>query len=339
MDLVTVWFVILALLWTGFFLLEGFDFGVGALTWWSGEDDAEREQMLRAIGPVWDADEVWLVTGGAALFAAFPLWFATAFSAAYVPLVIVIAAIIVRGVAIEYRGRRPEHRWRTRWDRGIGVSSLLLPFLFGVFWAGMVHGLPLDSAGDLQGGSLMAFLHPYSVLGGLALVAFSLAHGATFLALKTAGPVCIRMTRLGVRLGLIGAVAFGAFAAWTYLAYTEGDQGALAAGAAATVGLAAGALALARGHAFLAFWLNGLALLGYVAQMFIGLYPNAVPTSLADGIPLTLADAAAGETSLRFITVVAVIALPIVIAYQAWSFWVFRSRIRSGSTEVSDERV
>lgn len=339
MDLVTVWFVILALLWTGFFLLEGFDFGVGALTWWSGGGDAERQQMLRAIGPVWDADEVWLITGGAALFAAFPVWFATAFSAAYVPLVVVIAAIIVRGVAIEYRGRRPEHAWRARWDRGIGVSSLLLPFLFGVFWAGMVHGLPLDSAGDLQGGSLTAFVHPYSLLGGLALVVFSLAHGATFLALRTEGPIRARMARLGVRLDLIAALAFGAFSAWTFLAYTDGDRGALAAGAAATVGLAAGALALARGRELLAFWLNGLALLGYVAQIFIGLYPNAVPTSLADGVPLTLEAAAAGETSLQLITWVAVIALPIVIGYQAWSFWVFRARISVATSEADGQRV
>lgn len=339
MDLVTIWFVVLALLWTGFFLLEGFDFGVGALTWWSGRDDAERQQMLRAIGPVWDADEVWLITGGAALFAAFPLWFATAFSAAYVPLIIVIAAIIVRGVAIEYRGRRPELAWRTRWDRGIGISSLVLPFLFGVFWAGMVHGLPLDADGDLQGGSLMAFLNPYSILGGLALVVFSLAHGATFLALRTDGPVRARMTRLGVRLGLIGAVVFGAFAAWTFAAYTAGDRGALSAGASATIGLAAGALALARGHALVAFWLNGLGLLGYVAQLFIGLYPNAVPTTLDGGTPLTLADAAAGETSLRLITIVALAALPIVIAYQAWSFWVFRRRIGTEGKEVADDHA
>jgi cytochrome d ubiquinol oxidase subunit II len=337
MDLVTVWFVALAVLWTGFFLLEGFDFGVGALTWRAGRDDAERRKMLRAIGPVWDADEVWLIAGGAALFAAFPLWFATAFSAAYVPLILVIAAIIVRGVAVEYRGRRPEHAWRERWDRGIGLSSLLLPFLFGVFWAGMVHGLPLDADGVLQGGSLLAFLHPYSILGGLALVAFSLAHGATFLALRTDGPVRERMARLGVRLDLVSAVTFGAFSAWTFVAYTDGDRGALAAGLAATAGIAAAAIALARGHGLLAFWLNAVSLVGFVAQLFLGLYPNAVPTSLADGASLTLAQAAAGPTSLRLITVVAAIALPIIIAYQAWSFWVFRARIGSASKEVDHE--
>lgn len=327
MDLVTVWFVILAVLWTGFFFLEGFDFGVGVLALATGRDDAERRQILSAIGPVWDADEVWLVTGGIALFAAFPIWYATVFPAAYIPLVLVIAAIIVRGVALEYRSKRPEHRWRRTWDVSIATSSFLLPLLFGVFWAGMLHGIPLDADGQFVGRSLMSFINGYSLLGGLTLVAFSLAHGSTFLALKTDGEVRRRHEQLSMRLSLLSAVLMAAFTAWTFLSYTEGDTGALTAGSISVLAIALAAAANIRGRTKLAFWLNGVAIAGYVAQIFIGLYPNALPTSLAGGTSLTLAAAASGETTLKFITVVALIGLPAVMIYQAWSFWVFRKRI------------
>lgn len=326
MDLVTVWFLILALLWTGFFFLEGFDFGVGMLAY-RGRDDAERRQMLSAIGPVWDADEVWLVTGGIVLFSAFPVWYAESFSAAYLPLILVIAAIIVRGVALEYRSKRPEHRWRSTWDVSIAVSSMLLPLLFGVFWAGMVHGIPLNASGVFTGESLLSFINPYSLLGGLTLLTFSLAHGAAFLALKTEGEVRTRHERLTVILGAVAAALMLVFSIWTYAAYTDGDTGALAAGIISVVAMVAAVAASARRQLMLSFWLHGVAVAGFVAQMFIGLYPYALPTTLADGTSLTLTDAAAGEVTLQFITVIAVIGLPVVIAYQAWSFWVFRKRI------------
>ena len=326
MDLVTVWFVILAFLWTGFFFLEGFDFGVGVLAS-RGRDDAERRQMLKAIGPVWDADEVWLVTGGIALFAAFPVWYATSFSAAYIPLVLVIAAIIVRGVAIEYRSKRPEHRWRQTWDVAIATSSALLPLLFGVFWAGMVHGIPLNADGAFTGESLLSFINAYSLLGGLTLLTFSLAHGAAFLALKTDGEVRVRHERLTVVLGAVAAGLMLIFSIWTYAAYTDGDTGALAVGIVSVAAMVGAVIASAGRHMMLSFWLNGLAVAGFVAQLFIGLYPYALPTTVEGGTSLTLVDAAAGEVTLQFITVVAVIGMPLVMAYQAWSFWVFRKRI------------
>ena len=338
MDLVTVWFVILAALWTGFFFLEGFDFGVGVLAS-RGRDDAERRQMLKAIGPVWDADEVWLVTGGIALFAAFPVWYATAFSAAYIPLVLVIAAIIVRGVAIEYRSKRPEHRWREAWDIAIATSSALLPLLFGVFWAGMLHGLPLNADGDFVGRSLLSFINGYSLLGGLTLLTFSLAHGAAFLALKTDGDVRARHERLAIVLGALAAVMMLAFTVWTYLAYTEADAGALAAGLISVGAMVGAVVASAVGRLMASFWLHGIAVAGFVAQIFIGLYPNALPTTLADGSSLTLADAAAGPVTLQFITVIAAIGMPLVIVYQAWSFWVFRKRITKPADDVATPAV
>lgn len=336
MDLVTVWFIILAFLWTGFFFLEGFDFGVGMLAWGTGRDDAERRQILSAIGPVWDADEVWLVTGGIALFAAFPIWYATVFSAAYVPLVLVIAAIIVRGVAIEYRSKRPEHQWRQFWDVAIAVASMLMPLLFGVFWAGMLHGIPLGTTDNFQGQSLLSFINPYSLLGGLTLLTFSLAHGSTFLALKTDDEVRRRHERLSIRLGLLAAVLMLIFSIWTFVEFTEGDTGALTAGVASAAAIALAVVFSSRGRPKVAFWLNGVAIAGFVASIFIGLYPNALHTTLADGADLSLQAAASGETTLAFITVVAAIGLPVVMAYQAWSFWVFRKRIGRPADGVGD---
>jgi len=328
MDLVTVWFVLIAALWIGFFFLEGFDFGVGALSLLTGRDDAERREMLATIGPVWDADEAWLVTGGIAIFAAFPLWYAAVFPAAYLPLMLVVACLIVRGVAVEYRSKKPEHRWRAAWDVAIGVSSILLATLFGVFWAGMLHGIPIDASGAFTGQSLLSFINGYSVLGGVTLLLFSLAHGASFVALKTDGELSRRQARLATWLALATTVAMLLFSIWTFVAYTDGDAGALALGVAAVVAIAGAAVAHRRGRHLWGFWLDAVAVAGFVGQIFLGLYPNALPSTSAGGFSLTLADAAASENSLVLITVVALVGLPLVITYQAWSFWVFRGRLR-----------
>ncbi len=328
MDLVTVWFVLIAFLWIGFFFLEGFDFGVGALALLSGRDDAERREMLGTIGPVWDADEAWLVTGGIAIFAAFPLWYAAVFPAAYLPLMLVVACLIVRGVAIEYRSKKPEHKWRTVWDVAIAVSSILLATLFGVFWAGMVHGIPIDSTGAFTGESLLSFINGYSVLGGVTLLLFSLAHGASFVAIKTTGDLSRRQGRLAVWLALATTLAMAAFSVWTYVAFSGGDVGALAVGVVAVVAIAAATVAHARGQHLAGFWLDAVAVAGFVGQIFLALYPNALPSTTQGGFNLTLADAAASENSLTLITIVALVGMPLVITYQAWSFWVFRGRLR-----------
>lgn len=327
MGLPEVWFVLVAVLWTGFFFLEGFDFGVGMLSRVLGSDESERSQMLTAIGPVWDADEVWLVTGGIAIFAAFPAWYAALFPAAYIPLLLVIVAIIVRAVAIEYRSKRPGPRWRARWDTAVAVASLLLAFLFGVFWAGIVHGIPLDDSGQFVGRSLLSFLNGYSILGGLTLLTFSLAHGATFLALKTTGPVRGRNERWATRFDVVAGALMTAFAVWTYWAYSRDDAVALAVGILAVVAMFVALVANMRIRPFIAFWAHGVAIAAFVAQMFIALYPNVLPSTLDPAGSLTVTGAAASPYSLTVITVVAAIALPLVIAYQAWSFWVFRKRI------------
>jgi cytochrome d ubiquinol oxidase subunit II len=327
MGLPELWFIIIAVLWTGFFFLEGFDFGVGMLSRFLGSDEAERGQMLTAIGPVWDADEVWLITGGIAIFAAFPAWYAALFPAAYLPLLVVIVALVVRAVAIEYRSKRPGPRWRSRWDTAVAVSSLLLAFLFGVFWAGIVHGIPIDASGQFVGRSLLSFINPYSVLGGLTLLSFSLAHGATFLALKTAGPVQRINAMWAARFDVVAGALMTAFVAWTYWAYSRDDVVALLVGVLAVGGMLVALMANLRGRSLVAFWAHGVAIAAFVASMFIALYPNVLPSTLDPAASLTVTGAAASPYALGVITVVAAIGLPMVIAYQAWSFWVFRKRI------------
>lgn len=327
MGLPELWFVIIAVLWTGFFFLEGFDFGVGMLSRFLGTDEAERGQMLTAIGPVWDADEVWLITGGIAIFAAFPAWYAALFPAAYLPLLVVIVALVVRAVAIEYRSKRPDPRWRSRWDTAVAVASLLLAFLFGVFWGGIVHGIPIDASGQFVGRSLLSFINPYSVLAGFTLLTFSLAHGATFLALKTAGPVQRKNALWATRFDLVAGALMTAFAAWTYWSYSRGDAVALAVGIVAVLGMLVALIANARGRSLIAFWAHGVAIAAFVASMFIALYPDVLPSTLDPEASLTVQGAAASPYSLGVITVVAAVGLPLVIAYQAWSFWVFRKRI------------
>ena len=325
-DLPLLWFAIVAVLWTGFFFLEGFDFGVGMLARALGRDETERTQMLTTIAPVWDADEVWLVTGGIAIFAAFPAWYAALFPAAYLPLLLVIVALIVRAIGIEYRIKRPGDRWRARWDSAVAVSSLLLALLFGVFWAGIVHGIPIDESGAFVGRSLWSFINPYSLLGGVTLLAFCLAHGATFLALKTAGEVRHRCADWAVRFDVVAGALMTAFAAWTWLGYSE-DVAAFAVGMVAVAAMLAALIANARGRALIAFWCHGAAIAAFMAQLFIALYPMVLPSTIDPAFGLTIAAAAAGDYPLTVITWTIAIALPVVIGYQAWTFWVFRQRI------------
>lgn len=330
MDLVNLWFVLIAVLWAGFFFLEGFDFGVGVLASSLGRNEEERTQALAAIGPVWDADEVWLITGAAAIFAAFPIWFSTLFPAAYLPLLLVIVGLVVRAVSIEYRMKRSAPRWRTRWDKGIAIASAALPFLFGVFWAGLLQGIPVDADG-LQSVAGLEIITGYSILGGLVLLSFSLAHGATFLALKTTAGVEEAARRWATPLIAIAGALMTVFAVWTYASFSRGDAVALVAGLLSVVALAVALFATRARKYKLGFWMNGLAVLGYTASLFIALFPNAVHSSVSTTYDISLTTAATGEYALQVMTVISLIALPIVLAYQAWSFWVFRGRVAPGA--------
>lgn len=329
MELHTLWFIVIAVLWAGFFFLEGFDFGVGILAITLTRDEAERSQALAAIGPVWDADEVWLIVAAAAIFAAFPAWYAGLFAAAYLPLLLVIIALVVRAVSIEYRLARTSPHWQRRWDRGIALTSATLPFAFGMLWAGLLQGLPIDADGRLADLTGLEIISPYSILAGLAVLSFSLAHGAGFLALKTTDPIRARATAWAGRLQVLAIATMAAFVTWTGLQFSRQDGWVLVAGAACVLALLLALLATMRRRHGIAFGCNAVAILAYVAVVFTALAPNAIPSSLDPAADLTLAAAAAADYPLTVMTVVLAIAFPVVLGYQGWSFWVFRKRVSS----------
>ncbi|BCB90640.1 cytochrome d ubiquinol oxidase subunit II [Phytohabitans suffuscus] len=330
MELTTVWFVLVAALFTGYFVLEGFDFGVGALLPALGRDERERRTLLATIGPVWDGNEVWVITAGGAMFAAFPAWYATLFSALYLPLLAILVALILRGVAFEYRGMRDDPGWRARWDAAIVFGSTAPAFLWGVAFANIARGLPLAPDGDYAGGPL-DLLHPYALLGGLVTLTLFVTHGAVFLALKTAGELRVRALRAAARVGPVAFVSVTAFAAWTLT--VRASAASVVAAAAAVLALAA-ALAANRvrreGWAFLGTALT-IGLL--VVCLFAALHPAVLPSTLPTG-DLTVSNASSSPYTLRLMTWVAAIFAPLVLLYQGWTYWVFRKRIHTGTADA-----
>src|SRR5690349_10178972 len=221
MELTTVWFALIAVLWVGYFCLEGFDFGVGMLLPVLSRNETERRVMINTIGPVWDANEVWVLVAGGATFAAFPEWYATLFSGFYLPLLIILVALIVRGLAFEYRGKRPEASWKKRWDLVIFWGSLIPAILWGVAFGNILRGVPIDANHEYVGG-FVNLLNPYALLGGLTTLALFTLHGAVFLALKTDGPMREQAGRLAARLALVAVPVAAAFLIWTGLTHTDG---------------------------------------------------------------------------------------------------------------------
>ena len=332
MELTTIWFILIAVLWIGYFTLEGFDFGVGMLLPVVARNDTERRVMIDTIGPVWDGNEVWLLVAGGATFAAFPEWYATLFSGFYLPLLLILVALIFRGLAFEYRAKRDDDGWRARWDLAIIVGSFVPSLLWGVAFANILRGVPIDSDLEYAGG-FFNLLNPYALLGGLTMLGLFLTHGALFIALKTDGEIRHRARRLAVP-----AVAVTALLAVVFLGWTQQQTGtvssAIAFGAAAVCLVSAGLFAQARreGWAFLGTFLAiGLA----VAGLFLALFPDVMPSTLAGGTSLTTTNAAATSYTLRIMTIVAVVFTPVVLAYQSWTYWVFRKRITVDPVPVS----
>ncbi|MDG4839294.1 cytochrome d ubiquinol oxidase subunit II [Micromonospora sp. WMMD967] len=324
MELTTIWFLLVAVLFTGYFILEGFDFGVGMLLPVLGRDDRERRVLINTIGPVWDGNEVWLITAGGAMFAAFPEWYATLFSGFYLPLLLILLALIARGVAFEYRHKRPEASWKRRWDTAIVVGSLLPAFLWGVAFANILRGVPLDADHEYVGG-LVDLLHPYALLGGATTLALFLTHGAVFLALKTTGDIRERAGALAVRLGVGAAVLAVGFLTWTLSIRSSTAAVVLAVGAAlALLGGLAAARVRREGWAFTG---TAVAIGLAVATLFAALFPNVLPSTLDAAGTLTATNAASTPYTLKIMTWVAVIFTPVVLAYQGWTYWVFRKRI------------
>jgi cytochrome bd ubiquinol oxidase subunit II len=324
MDLPTVWFVAIAVLWTGYFVLEGFDFGVGTLLPFLGRDDTDRRVIIHTIGPVWDGNEVWLLVAGGATFAAFPEWYATLFSGFYLPLLIILVALILRGVAFEYRGKKDDAVWRRRWDLCIIGGSFVPALLWGVAFGNIVRGVKIDAHHEYVGG-FFDLLNPYALLGGLTTLTLFLLHGAVFLTLKTDGDMRLRAGRLAARLAPAAIVVAGTFLLWT--ATTHHDAIGSVLSLAAALALAAGTFAIfvrREGWAFLA---TGLTVVLAVFALFVTLFPDVMPSTLAAANSLTVHNASSTPYTLKVMTWVAVAFTPVVLAYQGWTYWVFRKRL------------
>ena len=352
MELTTFWFIIIGVLWTGYFVLEGFDFGVGMLlpvlgkgkaeatgvtdpvTDHIGENERRRRVMLNTIGPVWDGNEVWVLTAGGATFAAFPNWYATLFSGAYLPLLLILVALIVRNMGFEYRHKRDSEAWRKGWDYCIIGGSLVAPLLVGAALTNLVYGLKMEehmsgqTAYTEYTGSLFSLLNPVSLLGGITIVALCITHGAHFIALKTMGAMHDRARKTSARLGWTATVIALVWALMFNIMYVT-DDGRQALTWAfcllVVVLLAAGSAVVDKGREGLAFLCTGLGIALMIVACMVAMYGNL--GYRPSGIPFDMWIAAATPMTLKIMTISACVFVPIVLAYQIWSYWVFRKRL------------
>jgi len=334
MSLAEVWFLLIAYMFAGYFLLEGFDFGVGTLLPVLSRDDTDRRVLINTIGPVWDANETWLVVAGAFMFAAFPYWYASLFSGFYLALLLILLALIVRGVAFEYRGKVDNPGWRRRWDACIVFGSVVPAVLWGVGFANIVRGVPLNADGDYTG-TLLTLLNPYGLLGGLVTLALFTTHGAVFIALKTLGSVRHDARDVAGTVGAVTVALAVVFLVWTTLAYGDLWSGLLSVAAAVT--LLSALVANAREREGWAFTGTAATVVLVTASLFAALYPNVLPSTTDPAFSLTIENASSTPRTLTAMTRVAVIISPFILAYQAWSYWVFRNRIGRRSIPTSPQ--
>jgi cytochrome bd ubiquinol oxidase subunit II len=329
-TLQAVWFVLICVLWLGYLVLEGFDFGVGMLLRRLGRTPGERRAILHSIGPVWDGNEVWLLVAGGATFAAFPEWYATLFSGFYLALLLILLALIARGVAFEFWGKHDTPRWRATWEWALVIGSLVPALLWGVAWANIVDGTPIDAERNVTG-DLLDLLGPYALLGGIATLLLFLSHGSIFLALRTRGAVCERALSTARAVAPGAALAVIAFLAWTIA--RQGDRGGVqAASLVLAIGAAAAVVAVpAPLRAGLrigrAFGLSAAAIALLFCALFADLFPNVMVSSTQAANLITLAEASSTSYTLTVMTVVAAALVPIVLLYQGWTYWVFRHRV------------
>jgi len=326
-DLNILWFILITVLFVGFFFLEGFDFGVGILLPFLGKNDLERRMIINTIGPIWDGNEVWLITAGGAMFAAFPNWYATLFSGFYLALFLVLSAIIIRGVAFEFRSSDSAPRWRTTWDWMIFTGSFLSALLWGVAMTNIVKGVPIDAKMQYVG-TFFTLLNPYAIVGGLTTLLVFMLHGALYLNLKTTEVMAERALKTAKKIGLVAIVVVLLFAGLTYF------QTDLFANLGAGITLLAAGVALVVAYLLIcsrkggwAFIANGVTILLFTVALFWGLFPRVMVSSLNPQWSLTIYNASSSPYTLKIMTFIALTMVPIVLLYQGWTYWVFRKRV------------
>ncbi len=327
MDLNILWFILITVLFVGFFFLEGFDFGVGILLPFLGKNDTERRVIINTIGPHWDGNEVWLITAGGAMFAAFPNWYATLFSGFFLALFLLLFAIIIRGISFEFRSSDSSPRWRSTFDWMIFTGSLLSAILWGVAMTNIVKGVPIDAKMQYVG-TFFTLLNPYAIVGGLTTLFVFMFHGTLFLSLKTTGEMAKRASKAAQTIGLVAIPVVLLMAGLTYFQTDLFDN--LGAGITLLVSgvtLVIAYVLIRSNKAGWAFIVNGVTILLFTVALFWGLFPRVMVSSLNPQWSLTIYNASSSPYTLKIMTVIALTMVPIVLLYQGWTYWVFRQRV------------
>lgn len=329
MQLSEIWFLLIGLLFVGFIFLEGFDFGVGMSTKFLARNEMEKRVLINTIGPFWDANEVWLITAGGAMFAAFPHWYATLFSGYYIPFVVLLLALIARGVSFEFRGKAQMNKWKQTWDWSIFFGSILPPFLVGVLFSSLIKGLPIDEKMNMYAG-FTDIVNLYTVVGGVAFVLLSYLHGLMFISLKTTDSLRDRAREQAKKIyyacGAIIVLFVGLTALYTPAFTEKGLYIIPIFGVVILLYLLLLPL-LKQKRERLSFTMTGLIMILVTASFFVTLFPNVLISSLDSANNITIYAAASGDYSLKIMTVVALTMVPIVLAYTIWSYYVFRKRV------------
>lgn len=336
MDLNIIWFILIAVLYTGFFVLEGFDFGVGILLPFLSKTDGTRRLMYNAIGPTWDANEVWLVLAGGATFAAFPQWYATLFSGFYIPLFLVLLGLILRGVSFEFRGKMESRTWRSFWDYAMFGGSIIVPLLMGVAFANILQGVPIDGKMNYSGG-FWNLLNPFALLGGLTFVGLAILLGALFLKLKTGAPLSDEAEKAIRAVWLPALILTGGFCVFAVIIKSGTNQPVTAGIIAAVVAVFALISSMIAFRSNRQGWSLGLgiaAMASISATIFALLFPNVMVSSTDPSFSLTIYTAASSVKTLNIMSIVVLIFLPIALAYQAYNYWIFRKRITTKSSDL-----
>lgn len=329
MSLSELWFILISVLFIGFFFLEGFDFGVGMSSPFLGKTDHDRRILINTIGPFWDANEVWLITAAGAMFAAFPHWYSTLFSGYYMFLTLILLALICRGVAFEFRGKLESPKWRKTWDIAIFIGSFFPPLLFGILFASMVRGVPIGADMEMSA-SFTDVINLYSITGGVAVVALCLLHGLTFISLRTDGELRDKARKAAAIVWPIAIVLLGLMAVQTFVETNLFEKRAVVMYIAVVLAAVVAVLAylfIRKEREGLAFGMSGLLIAVVFIALFAGMFPSVMVSSLDSAFDLTVYNAASGSYTLKAMTIVTAVLLPFVLAYQGWSYFVFHKRV------------